>query len=266
MKKLGVVGLGTIGRSVVLAADRGEIPFHIAGAHHRHPETSASFRASLKWPISVLGLEELITRSDLVFEAASRPAVEQICEIALPQGKDVVVASVGALLERPDLIDLARQHGARIYAPSGGMIGLDGLKGAVVGPIESVIITTRKSPQSLSGTPYVKEKGLDMSAVKDPLTIFEGSPREALKGFPSNINVSAAVSLAGIGPERTLLRIIADPAAVRNIHEVEVKGKFGRSWIRIENVPADGGGPGMLSYLSCIAFLKQYGQSLVIGT
>ena len=126
MKKLGVVGLGTIGRSVVLAADRGEIPFHIAGAHHRHPETSASFRASLKWPISVLGLEELITRSDLVFEAASRPAVEQICEIALPQGKDVVVASVGALLERPDLIDLARQHGARIYAPSGGMIGLDG--------------------------------------------------------------------------------------------------------------------------------------------
>lgn len=266
MRNLGVVGLGVIGRAIVKAADDGEIPFRISGVHHRAPEKSAQFRQTLKAPPVVQSLADLVRDSDLIFEAASRPAVEEICNLAFPLKKDVVIASVGALLERPHLLDLAEQHGTRIYAPSGGMIGLDGLKGAAVGKIESVVITTRKSPQSLKNTPHVKTNKLDMDAVRNPLTIFEGSPTDALKGFPSNINVSAAVSLAGIGAQRTTLRIIADPSATKNVHEVEVNGEFGRSFIRIENVPAGGTGPGMLSYLSCIAFFKQFEKALVIGT
>ena len=266
MRRLGVVGLGMIGQAVVKASDRGEIPFVISGVYHRKPETSVAFRKSLKSPPPLQNLIELAAGSDLIFEAASRPAVEEICNVAFPQRKDIVIASVGALLERPHLLKLAEQHGVKIYAPSGGMIGLDGLKGAAVGEIKSVVITTRKSPQSLKNTPHVKSNNLDMDAVREPLVIFEGSPADALKGFPSNINVSASVSLAGIGPQRTTLRIIADPAAIRNIHEVEVTGEFGRSLVRVENVPAGGTGPGMLSYLSCIAFFKQFGQTLVIGT
>lgn len=266
MKKLGVVGLGVIGQAIVKAADQGVIPFSISGVYHRNPETSAGFRKALRAPPPLQDLTELVAGSDLIFEAASRPAVEEICDIACPLGKSIVISSVGALLERPHLLELAERYGVKIYAPSGGMIGLDGLKGAAIGEITSVVITTRKSPQSLKNTPHVKLNNLDMDAVRQPLTIFEGSPAGALKSFPSNINVSAAVSLAGIGPHRTTLRIIADPAATRNVHEVEVNGEFGRSFIRIENVPAGGTGPGMLSYMSCIAFFKQFGQTLIIGT
>lgn len=265
-KRLGLVGLGAIGQAVVQAAESGAIPFRIAAIHHRNPESSEGFRSGLRSQPPITTLPELIELSDVVLEAASRPAVEEVCRAALPRGKDVIVLSIGALVERPQILDLARQTGTRIIAPSGGIIGLDGLKGACSGRVDAVTITTRKSPASLRNTPYVKDRHISMDDVKEATVIFDGSPLDALKGFPSNINVSAAVSLAGIGPERTRLRIIADPSAKRNIHEVEVTGEFGRSLIRVENVPAGGKGPGMLSYFSVIALLKQYDQHLIVGT
>ncbi len=264
--KLGVVGLGVIGRAVVTAADENEIPVTISAVTTRTKEKAEAFLASLKNKPPLMDLAGVAEVSDMVMEASGGPSVEAICRESFMRGKDVILNSVGALLERDDLIELAERHHARIFVPSGAIIGLDGLKGAAVGEVESVTMTTRKPPMSLKGAPYIEENNIDVESIREPTVIFEGSPIEACKGFPANLNVSAAVSLAGIGPHRTRLRIMCDPTVDRNIHEVEVVGKFGRSFFRIENVPSENHRTGILTYLSTIAFLRQRSATLVVGT
>ena len=127
-------------------------------------------------------------------------------------------------------------------------------------------MTTRKPPQSLKGAPFIEEHNIDIDSIHEPTLLFEGNPIEACKGFPANVNVSAAVSLAGIGPYRTRLRIMCDPTVDRNIHEVEAIGEFGRSFFRIENVPSENHRTGILTYLSTIAFLREQSATLVVGT
>ncbi len=143
---------------------------------------------------------------------------------------------------------------------------MDGLKGAAVGEMESVTMTTRKPPASLKGAPFIEENNIDIDSIREPTVIFEGSPIEACKGFPANMNVSAAISLAGIGPHWTQLRIMCDPTVDRNIHEVEAVGEFGRFFFRIENVPSENQRTGILTYLSTIAYLRQQSATLMVGT
>ncbi len=264
--KLGVVGLGVIGRAVVRAADAGEVPVVVAAVTTRTPAKAEAFLAALKNPPPLTDLRGVAEAAEVVLEASGGPTVEAICREVLSRGKDVIVNSVGALLEREDLVGLAERHGGRIFVPSGAIIGLDGLKGAAVGRVDSVVMTTRKPPASLKGAPYVEERRIDLDAIREPTVIFEGSPIEACKGFPANVNVSAAVSLAGVGPRRTTMRIVCDPTVDRNIHEVEAVGEFGRSFIRIENVPSENQRTGILSYLSTIAFLRGRKAALVVGT
>ncbi len=264
--KLGVVGLGVIGRAVVTAADKNEIPATISAVTSRTKDKAEVFLNSLKNSPPFTDLAGVVEASDIVMEAAGGPSVEAICRASFPRGKDVILNSVGALLEREDLIKLAERHQVRIYIPSGAIIGLDGLKGAAVGEVKSVTMTTRKPPASLKGAPFIEENNIDIDSIREPTLIFEGSPIEACKGFPANMNVSAAVSLAGIGPHRTRLRIVCDPTVERNIHEVETVGQFGRSFFRIENVPSENQRTGILTYLSVIAFLRQQSATLVVGT
>ncbi len=264
--KLGVVGLGVIGRAVVTAADKKDIPVTISAVTSRTKDKAEAFLDSLKNRPPYTDLAGVAEASDIVMEASGGPSVEAVCRESFTRGKDVILNSVGALLEREDLIKLAERHQARIYIPSGAIIGLDGLKGAAVGEVESVTMTTRKPPASLKGAPFIKENNIDIDSIREPTVIFEGSPIEACKGFPANMNVSAAVSLAGIGPHRTRLRIVCDPTVERNIHEVEVVGQFGRSFFRIENVPSENQRTGILTYLSAIAFLRQQSATLVVGT
>ena len=263
---LGVIGLGVIGRAVVRAADEGEVPYSVSAVMTRTPSNAEEFLASLRRRPPMRELPEVAEASDIVLEASGGPSVEAICRESLSRGKDVIINSVGALLERPDLIELGKKHNARIHVPSGAIIGLDGLKGAATGKIESVTMTTRKPPKSLKGAPYIEENRIDLDSIREPTVIFEGTPLEACKGFPANVNVSAAVSLAGIGPHRTRMRIMCDPTVDRNIHEVEVVGEFGRSFIRIENVPSENHRTGILTYLSNINYLRQISATLVVGT
>lgn len=264
--KLGVVGLGVIGRSIVKAADQNEIPVTISAVTTRTKGKAGAFLDSLNSKPPFMDLAGVAEVSDVVMEASGGQSVEDVCRKSFAQGKDVILNSVGALLEREDLIELAERSNARIYVPSGAIIGLDGLKGAAVGEMESVTMTTRKPPESLKGAPFIEENGIDIESIREPTVIFEGSPIEACKGFPANMNVSAAVSLAGIGPHRTRLRIMCDPTVDRNIHEVEAVGEFGRSFIRIENVPSENQRTGLLAFLSTIAFLRQQSATLVVGT
>jgi aspartate dehydrogenase len=128
-------------------------------------------------------------------------------------------------------------------------------------------MTTRKPPQGLAGAPYVEQHGIDVFAFTTETVIFEGSARDACQGFPANVNVSAALSLAGIGPDRTHMRIIVVPGGTRNMHDVDVQGEFGRLTIHIENVPSTTNPrTGKLSYLSAIAMLKEIVSPLRCGT
>jgi len=209
---------------------------------------------------------ELIAKSDLVIEAASVKVSYEIAKEALIAGKDVLVMSTGGLLGKTDIFRLADRKGARIYLPSGALCGLDGVKGAMAANVDSVILTTRKPPAGLRGAPYIKEKGIDLDAIKDESVVFEGTVEEAINGFPKNINVAATLSYCGIGATRTLVRIITSPNFTSNSHEIEVRGDFGTLRARTENMPMpDNPKTSYLAALSAIAMLKDITSGVIIG-
>jgi aspartate dehydrogenase len=264
--RVGIVGLGTIGRAIAQALDTGDIAARLTAVNSRDMAKACSFAATLRQPPPVVALPALIASSDLVIEAATQTSLDIIAPQTLQAGKDLMVLSVGGLLNHPEWAKLADQNRCKLYVPSGAIVGLDGVKGACVGRIESVTITTRKPPQGLAGSPYVVEQGIDIFAIVEETLIFEGSARDACKGFPANVNVSAALSLAGIGPDLTRIRIFAVPGSQRNMHDIDVRGEFGRMTAHIENVPSDTNPrTGKLSYLSAIAMLKEIVSSVRYG-
>jgi aspartate dehydrogenase len=209
---------------------------------------------------------ELIAASDLVVEAAGGSVVAKLAEKVFAAGKDLMVISVGALLDHPETMERSRQSGCRLYVPSGAIAGLDGIKSACVGEITHVTMTTRKPPDGLEGAPYLVQRAISLAGLKAEKEIFSGSAREACKGFPANVNVSAAVSLAGIGPERTRIRILAVPGLKRNCHDIEVEGEFGRLHVHIENVPSENPKTGKLTALSIIRSVRDAVDPVRIGT
>ena len=264
--RVGIVGMGTIGRAIALALDTGDLPVQLAAVHSRDAEKARAFAATLATAPPVRDLDGLIASSDLVIEAATQEALAIIAPATLAAGKDLMVLSVGGLLDYPEWIDVADHHHCKLYVPSGAIVGLDGVKGACAGRVDSVTMTTRKPPEGLVGAPYVVEQGIDVFAFTEETEIFEGSAREACKGFPANVNVSAALSLAGIGPDRTRIRIRVVPGGTRNMHDVEVIGEFGRMASHIENVPSDTNPrTGKLSYLSALAMLKEIAAAVRYG-
>ena len=151
-------------------------------------------------------------------------------------------------------------------SPEGVVIGLDAVTAAAVGEIRSVRMVTRKPVQGLAGAPYLVENSIDIETIREPLKIFDGTAREAAKGFPANLNVAVALSLAGIGPDRTRLEIWADPALTRNVHRVEVESDSARFSMSIENVPSENPRTGRITALSVIALLRKQFAPLRVGT
>jgi aspartate dehydrogenase len=192
--------------------------------------------------------------------------VAELAREVFAAGKDFMVISVGALLDHPEVIERARQAGRMLFVPSGAIAGLDGIKGACVGKVEHVTITTRKPPAGLDGAPYLVERGISLEGLAEEREVFSGTAREACRGFPANVNVSAAVSLAGIGPDRTRIRILAVPGLERNCHDVEVEGEFGRFLIHLENVPSENPKTGRLTALSIIRSVRDAADSVRVGT
>jgi aspartate dehydrogenase len=266
MMRIGIVGLGTIGQALARAIDQGEVAAALTAVHSRTMAGAQAFARTLDCAPEVVDVAGVIARCDLVIEAATQVALTELAPRVLEAGKDLMILSVGALLEHPEWPTLAARHGGRLYVPSGAIVGLDGLKGACAGRVDTVTVTTRKPPQGLAGAPYVEAHGIDVYAYTTETVIFEGSVRDACRGFPANVNVAAALSLAGIGPDRTHIRILVVPGSTRNMHDVEVEGDFGRLTTHIENVPTDNPRTGKLAYLSAIAMLKQIVSPLQCGT
>jgi aspartate dehydrogenase len=263
---VGVVGLGVIGRAVCRALDQGIPGLKLAGACARDRARAEAFLRGLASPAPFLALDDLVAASDLVVEATTPAHLAEIAPRALGAGRHLVVLSCGGLLGHEDWIALAGARGCRIHVPSAAIVGLDGMKGARVGAIHAVTMETRKPPRALAGSPGVVERGIDLDALREETLIYEGPATEACRAFPTNLNVLAALSLAGIGPARTRLRLFAVPGLARNVHRITVEGEFGRFSVEVENVPSENPRTGRLSYFSTIALLRELGAPLRVGT
>lgn len=237
----------------------------IAGVTSRTEKTAREFLAALREPPAYLPRGRLIAAADLIIEAAGGAVVAGLAAEVFAAGKDLMVISAGALLDHPEVIEKSRQSGCRLYVPSGAIAGLDGIKSACAGEVAHVTMTTRKPPNGLEGAPYLVENGISLAGLTEPREVFFGTAREACRGFPANVNVSAAVSMAGIGPDRTRIRIIAVPGLERNCHDIEVEGEFGRLHVHIENVPSENPRTGKLTALSIIRAVQDVVDPVRIG-
>jgi aspartate dehydrogenase len=265
---VGLAGFGAIGQRVAAALD-GPLPGLRLGAITSRDLDRARERAEalLKVPPPVVPLAEMALMVDVVVEAAPAHAFPEIATAALRAGRTLVVLSAGALLEAYDAyVSLAQQGGGRIHVISGAIGGLDALAAAAVGDVESVTLVSRKPPRALAGAPYLEAHGLNVLELEGPQVVFEGTAREACRGFPANVNIAAAISLAGIGPDRTRVRIVADPTVSRNTHELQVVGSFGRFTLHIENVPTENPRTGMLAAQSAVATLRKLASPVRVGT
>ena len=262
---VGIAGLGTIGRELArrLASVDGITVVAVAA---RDAARARSGLKELGLDADVVDFEELARRSDIVVECAHAHLLRAIAEATLRAGKELVTLSAGALLSAPDLIELANEAGGRITVPSGALLGLDAVGAAAEGEIESVRMTTRKPPGGLAGAPFVEEAGIDLDSISDPTQIFSGSAREAAAGFPANVNVAAALALAGIGPDLTTIEIWADPTVTRNTHTIEVSSDVSEFSMTIANVPSENPRTGRITALSVVSLLRKRVSALRVGS
>lgn len=264
--RVAIAGLGTIGRALAksLAAGVPGLTLACAAAGDRAKAQAWLDAQGIACPL--VELSDFPKHADIAIECAPASALERICTPMLEAGKQVMVLSAGALLPRPELIEIARKHGGRIIVPTGALLGLDAVAAAAEGNIHSVRMITRKPPQGLKGAPYLEKNAISVEGLTEAKRVFSGSAREAAAGFPANVNVVAALSLAGIGPDRTVIEIWADPSVTRNCHTIEVESDSARFSLSIENIPSENPKTGKIVALSVLAALRKLSAPLRVGT
>lgn len=257
-----------MGKALARALDKGALPGMALGAVSAKDGAKANqwMREHLLRPVDCVDFDSLAERSDWVVECAPASVLRAIGEPALRRGRRLVVMSSGALLDAPDLIDLAREAGGQIIVPTGGLLGLDAVSAACEGTIHSVTLVTRKPIAGLLGAPLLVEKGIDITHLQEPLCLFRGSAQAARRGFPANVNVAVALSLAGIGVERTQVEVWADPTVTRNTHSIQVEADSATFSMTIENLPSENPKTGRIAALSLIACLRKAYAPLRVGT
>jgi aspartate dehydrogenase len=264
--RVGIVGLGSVGKAVAAFLDRGERGFELVAVSAKNLEGARQFAASLAAPVRVVPAAEITDLVDIVVECAPAAIFHEVAGPVIAQGKTLVALSSGALLDSWELVEAAQRSGAAILVPTGALLGLDAVQAAALGRIDSVAMTTRKPPIGLKGAPYLIERGIDVDDVSEPIKVFSGSARDAALGFPANLNVAVALSLAGIGPDRTRLDIWADPTVVRNTHTIDVVSDSALFTMTIENIPTANPKTGIITALSVMALLRKQTSALRIGT
>jgi len=265
-KTVAIGGLGATGLPLARALDAGVEGLRLVAVAARDPNRARATVAGFRSVPRVVALEAL-AEADIVVEAAPAAVFLRIAEPAIAAGRVLVPASVGALLARMDLVARARETGARIVVPTGALLGLDAVRAAAEGRVSRVAIETRKPPAGLAGAPYLVERGIEVVGITEPLLVFAGNARDAAAGFPANVNVAAALALAGVGPERTEVTIWADPTLERNTHTIRVEADAARLCMRIENVPSpDNPRTGRLTPLSVLACLRGLVSPLKVGS
>jgi aspartate dehydrogenase len=270
--RVGIIGGGTIARLFLEHIRRGELGaarvVAIVGrsARSRGKALAREFRVAF-----VAGLEGLLARKpDVVVEAASHDAVREYGEPLLRKGVALIVLSGGALCDdalRGKLERAAGKSGALLYVPSGGICGLDALKAACIAGVDEVTIAVAKPPQAWKGIAHVEKLKVDLDGLREPRTLYDGPARAGVPLFPANVNIAAVLSLAGIGFDRTRLKVVADPGIVHNTHTITIRGSTGTISIKLENVPAPGNPKtAWLACYSALAALKAARSPVRYGT
>jgi aspartate dehydrogenase len=258
---IGLLGCGAIGRGLALTVDKGNVRgAALVALFDQDSSNARKLGQRLKSnPRIANSFEDFMATAGMTFvvEAASQDAVRQYGQAVVTGGKHLMVMSTGSLLDAAlfsSLASLAQETGCSILIPSGALGGIDAIK-ASRHELEEVVLTTRKHPDTLVDTAAANVD--DTVSITSAKVVFEGSAQEAVQRFPFNINVAATLSLAGIGPERTRVRIIADPEARGNTHEVYAAGRSGVMRFTMENVPhPDNPMTSHLAILSAIETLR----------
>ena len=210
---------------------------------------------SLAGSVAVLDFEDMLNNVDLVLECASPSSVKQLAPTVLKHGKDMIIMSIGAFMDKEfytDVLKIAKENNTKIHLPSGAVVGLDGIKAVAKFGLEEVNLVTRKSPKSLG-------KDIDKEEI-----LFEGKASDAVKEFPLNINVAATISMAC---NRDIdVKIIVDPKVDRNVHEITARGDFGEFKTTTMNYPCSANPKtSMLAALSAIRLLKSFNETISVG-
>jgi len=242
MIKVGIIGCGAIGTTLAEAIDSGVVNnVELVALFDLFDDRIETLVQRLNHKPKKYCEFEVFLRNggtDIIVEAASQQAVISYSERVITSGKDILIMSTGALLDKEFLKrikEAAKKHGRQVQVPSGAIGGLDAVKAAKLGGLERVVLTIRKKPESFKDSPHFKSTVKSHSDLDKPKVLFQGCANDAVKLFPANVNVSASLSLAGIGGKNTVVRIIADPTITTNIHEISIKGKFGKLKIQLEN-------------------------------
>ena len=270
--RIALIGGGTIARLVLEHVRRAELgSFEIVAllgrpGSARARELAREFSVKYVENLGALAAE----KPQAVIEAASHEAVREHLVGLLEAGIGVVVLSAGALIDdalRDAAEGAARRNGALLFVPSGGIGGLDALKTACLAGVDEASIEVAKPPAAWKGIAYVESRGFALDGLSSPLTLFEGTAREGVPHFPQNVNIAAILALGGIGPDRTRLKVVADPALTLNTHTIRVSGRAGRFTLLLENVPApENPKTSWLACYSALAALQALGSPVRYGT
>jgi len=274
MLRIGIIGCGAIGTSLAEAIDTGVINKAklVAVYDIENSRIKNLIKKLNDKPKDYEKFETFLTESDsdIVIEAASQEAVLLYTEKIISSNKDIMIMSAGALLNEEFLNNikkLTEEYGRHVYVPSGAIGGLDVLKAAKINGLKKVTLTTRKNPESLKNSPYFQMMTKNKDILNESSIIFEGAANDAVKLFPANVNVSAILSLAGLGGANTIVRIISDPSINKNIHELDIQGSFGSTKIILENsIHPSNPKTSYLAVLSAIEMLRSISEKVVIGT
>ncbi len=266
-QNVAIGSLGTIGFRVARCLDQGDIPgLSLAAVSANNKDRAIDKVAAFKSKPSVVSAKALAAEADIVVECAPAAIFREIAEPAIAAGKILMPLSVGALLSHWDLVDLAEQTGARILVPSGALLGLDAVRAAKEGNFDRVTMVTRKPPAGLAGAPHLVDNNIDIQNLTEPKLVFEGTAREGARGFPANVNVAAALSLAGPGPDNVHLQIWADPTIDRNTHLIEVIADSASFEMKMFSIPTtEKPATGRIVAQSVIASLRAQVSPLVVG-
>ena len=268
---MAVLGGGTIARLVLEQSRAGQLPRveFVALSGRGTASRSAALAREFKLAYVVGGAQLIDQKPDVILEAASHEAVREHLVAFLQHGISVIVLSAGALTDdrlRQDAERAADKSGALLYVPSGGIGGLDALKSACCAGVEEVSIQVAKPPAAWKGIAYVEALGVDLGRLHGPQTLFEGTARDGVPHFPQNVNIAAVLSLAGVGLDKTRLKVVADPGLTCNTHTIRVSGRTGRFTVVLENVPTpDNPKTSWLACCSALAALRAVAANVRYG-
>ena len=264
--RVGLIGFGAVGRRLAGAIVAGEAGrAELVAVLVRTPEKiPTEVRSGVGCPITNDAADFLATQMDLVVEVAGHDALKAYAEDVLRQGKDLLLISVGAFADagfQERVWRTAHDRGRRVYLATGAIAGLDAIASGAVGGLESVTHFVRKPPRGL----LPSDEATEVERSGRPRDLYSGPAREAALRFPENVNVAAAISLAGLGLDKTTVRVVADPTVERNTHEIEARGEFGDLRIVLRNIPTENPKTGRLTAMSMIKALRNLTAPVVVG-